>query len=177
MESNIAILRTRLDAFGAGEVSIIPQGQRRIGIELPNVTDPEKAKARVGTAAILELKAVYDYARTKEELLDRSGGKVPEGTMILPGRKDEAGFYLVPVFAKVTGKQLKNSRYEFAGDSLGRQSPHTVSIEFKPDGAKRFGELTRENVGKQVAIILDNVVVSAPNVNEPIEGGTCKYFR
>ena len=61
VESNIAILRTRLDAFGAGEVGIVPQGERRIGIELPNVSDPEKAKARVGKAAILELKPVFDY--------------------------------------------------------------------------------------------------------------------
>ncbi len=171
IEANISILRTRLDAFGAGEVSIVPQGDRRIGIELPNVTDPEKAKARVGTAAMLELKAVYDFSRTKEDLIERSGGSIPEGTMIIPGRREEAGFYLVPTFAKVTGKLLKNARYHFAGDVLGRQSPHTVGIEFKAEGALRFGELTRDNVGKQVAIVLDNVVVSAPNVNEAIEGG------
>jgi preprotein translocase subunit SecD len=171
VESNIATLRTRLDAFGAGEVGIVPQGERRIGIELPNVSDPEKAKARVGTAAILELKPVLDFAHTKEQLIERAGGKIPEGTMILPGRKEEAGFYLVPSFAKVTGKLLKNSRYSFVQESFGAKSPHTVAIEFKPEGATKFGELTRDNVGKEVAIILDNVVVSAPRVNEPIENG------
>ncbi len=171
VEGDISILRTRLDAFGAGEVGIVPEGERKIGIELPNVSDLEKAKARVGTAAILELKPVYDFARTKDELIERAGGKLPEGTMILPGRKEEAGFYLVPTFAKVNGKMLRSASYEFQERAFGAQSPHAVSIEFKPEGAKKFGELTRDNVGKQVAIILDNVVISAPNVSEPIEGG------
>ncbi len=75
VEGNIQILRTRLDAFGAGEVGIVPEGNRKIGIELPNVSDPEKAKARIGTAAILEMKPVYDEAHTKEELIERSGEK------------------------------------------------------------------------------------------------------
>lgn len=173
IEGNIQILRTRLDAFGAGEVGIVPQGNRRIGIELPNVSDPEKAKARIGTAAILEFKPVYDYAHTKEQLIERAGGKVPEGAMIIPGRKEEAGFYLVPTFAKVTGKMLKDARYAVRTESfLARQrTPHTVGLEFKPDGATKFYELTRDNVGKKVAIILDNVVVSAPDVDEPISGG------
>jgi preprotein translocase subunit SecD len=171
VEGNISILRTRLDAFGAGEVGIVPQGERRIGIELPNVSDPEKAKARVGTAAILEFKPVYDYAHKKDELIERAGGKIPEGTMIIPGRKDESGFYLVPAFAKLTGKLLKNTGYVFAQDVLDRQSPHRVSLQFKPEGGARFGELTRDNIGKMVAIVLDNVVVSAPRVDEAIENG------
>ena len=171
IEGNIQILRTRLDAFGAGEVAIVPEGNRRIGIELPNVSDPEKAKARIGTAAILEMKPVYDFAHSKEELIERSGGKLPEGTMIIPGRKEDAGFYLVPVFAKLTGKQLKDSRYQMLQDFFGKGTPHSVSIEFKPDGAKKFYELTKENIGKEVAIILDNVVVSAPRVNDAIDGG------
>ncbi len=172
IEGNIQILRTRLDAFGAGEVGIVPEGNRKIGIELPNVSDPEKAKARIGTAAILEMKPVYDFAHTKEELLERAGGKLPEGTMIIPGRKEEAGFYLVPAFAKVTGKQLKDARYQMRTDDfMSKGTPHGVQIEFKSEGAKKFYELTKDSVGKEVAIILDNVVVSSPRVNEPIEGG------
>ncbi len=171
IEGNISILRTRLDAFGAGEVPIIPQGERRIGIELPNVSDPEKAKARVGTAAILEFKPVYDYAHKKEDLIERAGGKIPEGTVIIPGRREESGFYLVPAFAKLTGKMLKNANYAFAQDVLDRSTPHRVSLEFTSEGAKRFAELTRDNIGKPLAIILDNVVVSAPNVNEVIGDG------
>jgi preprotein translocase subunit SecD len=170
VEGNINILRTRLDAFGAGEIGIVPQGARRIGIELPNVTDPAKAKARIGTAAVLEMKPVYDYAHTKEDLLERYNDKIPEGSMIVPG-KDKDGFYLVPVYAKVTGKQLKDVRYEFLNDFLGKESPHSVALEFKPDGATKFYEITKEYVGKPLAIVIDNVVVSAPRVNAPIDGG------
>lgn len=172
IEGNIAILRTRLDAFGAGEIGIVPQGARRIGIELPNVTDPEKAKARIGTAAVLEMKPVYDRARTKEELLERYNGKIPEGTMLVPG-KDDSGFYLVGQYAKVSGKQLKDVRYNFSSDFLlsDQKTPHGVGIEFKPDGARKFYDLTKEYVGKALAIVIDNVVVSAPTVNAPIDGG------
>ncbi len=171
IESNISTLRTRLDAFGAGEVGIVPQGERRIGIELPNVTDPEKAKARVGKAAILELKPVYDYARTEDDLIDRSGGSLPEGTMIIPGSRASGGFYLVPSYAKITGKQLKYAGYQFAQESFGSKSPHAVAIEFKGEGIKRFAEMTADNIGKSIAIILDNVVVSAPTVNSVIDDG------
>ena len=170
IESNISTLRNRLDAFGAGEVGIIPQGNRRISIELPNVSDPEKAKERIGKAAILELKPVYDIAISEEELIDRAGGSLPEGTMIVPHMRNKREFYLVPNFAKVTGKLLKQATYEFR-ESDGKSSPHVVSIVFKPEGAKRFGDLTAENIGKPVAIILDNLVVSAPNVNTAIEDG------
>ena len=153
------------------------EGNRKIGIELPNVSDPEKAKARIGTAAILELKPVYDHAETQEELIERAGGKLPEGTMIIPGRKEEAGFHLVPTFAKVTGKHLKDAKYQLnTGDFFAQGTPHTIAIEFKPEGAKKFYELTKENAGKQLAIILDNVVVSAPRVDKPIEGGTASIY-
>ncbi len=172
IESNIAILRTRLDAFGAGEVGIVPQGERRIGIELPNVSDPEKAKARVGKAAILELKPVFDTARTEEELINRSGGSVPEGTMIVPGRQVSDGFYLVPSYAKITGKQLKSASYQFIQEGMSNKSPHAVGFEFKGEGIPRFADMTADSVGKQIAIILDNIVVSAPVVHVPIENGS-----
>ncbi len=171
IESNISTLRTRLDAFGAGEVGIVPQGKRRIGIELPNVSDPEKAKARVGKAAILELKPVYDYARTEDDLIDRSGGSLPEGTMIVSGGRESGGFYLVPSFAKITGKQLKHAGYQFQQESFGSKSPHAVSIKFKGEGVQRFADMTADNINKSIAIILDNVVVSAPVVNQSIESG------
>ncbi len=89
--------------------------------------------------------------------------------MIIPGRKEEAGFYLVPTYAKVTGKQLRDARYVLRTDDLmSRRTPHVVQIEWKPEGAEKFYELTKDNVGKQLAIVLDNVVVSAPRVDEPI---------
>ncbi|MBA3752263.1 protein translocase subunit SecD [Candidatus Dependentiae bacterium] len=167
----ISILRTRLDAFGAGEVAIVPQGERMIGIELPNVSDPEKAKARIGTAAILELKPVYDKGRTKEEILERAGGSIPEGTMIIPEKGRDALFYLVPTYAKVTGKMLKKAEYQHRDNVFEKGSGHLVAIGFKGEGASRFEALTRENVGNEVAIILDNVVITAPRVEVVIPDG------
>lgn len=169
VETDIATLRNRLDPFGAGEVPIVAQGRRRIGIELPNVDDPEKAKARIGKAAVLEFKPVFDSAMSEEELLDRAGGSLPEGTMIIPHMTNKRDFYLVPEFAKVTGKLLRQAKYDFR--EAGKASPHTVVIEFKPEGAKKFGDLTAEYVKKRIAIVLDNVVVSAPNVDQPIDSG------
>ncbi|MBA2307277.1 protein translocase subunit SecD [Candidatus Dependentiae bacterium] len=170
----IAILRTRLDAFGAGEVAIVPQGERMIGIELPNVSDPGKAKARIGTAAILELKPVYDMARTQEELIERAGGTISEGTMIIPGKQKDPYFYLVPTYAKVTGKMLKSAGYKFNEQPFSQQSPHFVALAFKREGAAKFEALTRENLGNQVAIILDNIVVTAPRVNEVISSASAQ---
>lgn len=167
----ISILRTRLDAFGAGEVAIVPQGERMIGIELPNVSDPAKAKARIGTAAILELKPVYDRARTQAELIERAGGSIPDGTMIISGKGKDPNFYLVPTFAKVTGKMLKNASYKPNEDVFSQQGQHIVHISFKREGAQKFEALTRENLGNNVAIILDNEVIVAPQVQVVISDG------
>lgn len=178
VESNISVLRTRLDALGSGEVTIIKQGDRHIVIELPNERDPEAAKARIGTAAVLEMKEVYDIASTKEELLAKHNGKLPEGTTIAMGKpnaqnEDKTNFaYLVPAYAKISGKQLRDSRYLIDTQSfLTKGTPHQVGLEFNAAGADKFYDLTKANVGGHIAILLDNVVVSAPGVNMAIEGG------
>lgn len=177
IESNIAILRTRLDQLGAGEINIVPQGERNIVIELPNVTDPEKAKARIGRSALLEMKPIYDHALTKEDLLEKIGGKEPVGTMIISGKTGENGFYLVPNFTKLTGRLLKDVFYDykevdiFSKDS--RRTPHTVNFKFNSEGSRLFYELTKNHLREPIAIIIDNTVVSAPLVgDEPIEGGS-----
>lgn len=177
IEGNISVLRTRLDVFGAGEITIVPQGSRNIVIELPNVSDPEKAKARIGHAALLEMKPIFDYAHTKDQLLEKIGGKEPEGTMIVEGKKGsrEEGYYLVPNYAKLTGKLLRDVYYSLIQTDLFSskpRSPHTVHFEFNSEGAAKFYQLTKDNVGRQVAIVIDNVVVSAPNVDCAIDGGT-----
>jgi preprotein translocase subunit SecD len=177
IESNIAILRTRLDQLGAGEINIAPQGERNIVVELPDVTDPEKAKARIGRSALLEMKPVYDHALTKEDLLEKIGGKEPVGTMIIPGKSGEKGFYLVPNFTKLTGRLLKDVFYDYREVDIfskdGRKTPHTVNFKFNSEGAKLFYELTKNHLHEPIAIIIDNTVVSAPSVgDEPIEGGS-----
>jgi preprotein translocase subunit SecD len=178
VQGNISVLRTRLDAFGVGEINIAAQGERNIIIELPNVDDPEKAKARIGKTALLELKPVYDSASTKEALIERHGGSLPEGTVIIPGkpgsdRHDK--FYLVPTYAEVTGRILKNAEYQPAQDELlFKGSPHGVSIVFKLEGGDKFADLTRKQIGSRIAIIIDNIVISDPSVSEEIRGGQAR---
>jgi preprotein translocase subunit SecD len=189
IQHDIDVLRTRLDALGSGEIPIFPQGDRNIVIEMPHERDPEKAKARIGTSAVLEMKEIYASAPTKEKLVENLGGSLPEGTMIIPDRSSgdkPEKFYLVPHYAKITGKQLRGVRYtqqplEFLSSS--ENSPHVVAFDFTSDGVKKFYEFTKANVGSAIAIILDNVVVSAASVKAAIEakGGTDtvlsgKYF-
>ena len=167
--SNIEVLRTRLDRFGVGEVTIAAQGENRIVIELPNVQNPQQAKAMIGKAAILEFKVVEDMGSSEEEILARHDGMLPEGSIIIPG-KERLGthevFYLVPAFTDVTGKLLKDAHAGYKPDSADM----VVFFSFKPEGAEKFGELTGSNLGKSLAIILDNQVISAPRVKVRIEG-------
>lgn len=174
VENNISILRTRLDVYGAGEITIYPQGDRTIVVELPNVSDPEQAKERIGKSALLEMKPIYDSASTQEKLLDKLGGEVPEGSIIVPGKPgSERGYFLVPAYTKLSGRLLKDATYDFspAGFLESKRTPHVVSFRFNNEGEDLFYELTKENIGGNIAIIIDNQVISAPGVSKPIEPG------
>lgn len=181
IQADISILRSRLDPYGAGEIPIFPQGLKNIAIELPNVSDPEQAKARIGKAAMLEMKPVLDFDQTKDKLLEKYDGLLPEGTEIVPSKEDKA-VYLVPTYAKFTGKLLKSADYAFHGNQdifskNGRKSPHQVEFQLKPAGSEIFYNLTKEAIDDnkeishpaRIAIILDNVIISAPSVEEPLD--------
>jgi len=178
IESNIATLHSRLDPFGAGEIAIVPQGERRIIVELPNVDDPIKAKARIGKSALLEIKPVIAEGRSEQDITEQQGGSLPEGTIVVKDRPSMSGapvYYLVPQYAELTGNQLKQSNYRMnSGDILTRSTPHLVCLEFKPEGAAKFGELTRQYVGGKLALILDGEVLSAPSVHEEIPSGSAQ---
>lgn len=183
VDGNINVLRTRLDAFGVGEINIAAQGEKYIVIELPNVDDPEKAKARIGKTALLELKPVYDSAPTQDALINRQGGSIPEGTQIVPAsgsNKDSDRYYLVPDYAELTGKLLKDAQYNLRREDMllmmsKKGTPHSISFSLKPEGIDKFYNMTSANVGGRIAIILDNVVLSAPGVSEPIDLSKSEY--
>lgn len=169
VQSVIEVLRKRLDKTGVAEISISQQGERNIIIELPNVDDPGRAKEMIGKAAQLEIKLVHKSASTEEDLLDDYDGVLPEGMMIVPGENDRKGrdqqFYLVSDYTDLTGKELKNAEPALGG--MTGTDP-VVTFEFKPDGADRFYDLTSKNHGKQIAVIIDNHVISAPQVQATI---------
>ena len=191
----LAVLRNRVDQYGVAEPIIQKSGNDRIIVDLPGVQDPAAALELIGRTAQMDFREVLDSTSTPPPAPVRSNydsdiqfvnaqerwqkaindlsnssadfqarSKTIEGSIVAPA--EEAGrFYLLgPVL--LSGKDLINA--EVAPDSLGRMG---VSIEFNSEGATLFENATARLIGKQLAIVLDNVVISAPVVQDRISGG------
>src|SRR5580765_918205 len=157
-------LERRVNDLGVTEPSISQQGTDQLLVQLPGVTDVERAKAIMGSPGLLELKIVERQASTREELL--VNGQVPSGMEIVPGATGGPGnaattvYYLVRKVAAVTGRDLRNARA-----SLDENNQPAVSFTLSNEGGRKFGNVTGENIGRQLAIILDGRVQSAPSIN------------
>lgn len=161
-------IQNRIDEFGVREPVIQRQGKQRIIVELAGEKDPQRAIDLIGRTAELRFQIVEDFAPTKEDILSRNNGKVPPGLEILPLAAEEeskqpAGMYLVQQEARVTGADLKDARV--SRDEMGMAA---VSFELDREGARKFGDLTQNNIGTPLAIVLDRVVKSAPVINSRI---------
>jgi preprotein translocase subunit SecD len=166
VEQSVETIRNRIDQFGVAEPVIVRYGRDQIIVELPGVDNPEHVQSIIKTAAVLEWKLVKaGPAPDVETLLKDYGGKVPDDMEVVPGdpRMGAQGYYLVTKVAGVTGKDIRMVRR--GQDEWGQPA---VSFQLKPDGARRFEQLTGENIGKPLAIILDGKVQSAPNINARI---------
>jgi len=155
------VVRRRIDPQGTREITVVNQGQRRILVQVPGVDDPEALKQLIGQTARLEFKLV-DLTADPNQVAQ---GRAPPGSQVLP--MVDGGAIAVQRRVMVSGDQLVDARQAFdqqTGEPI-------VSITFNSAGARRFGRVTQENVGKPFAIILDDKVLSAPNINEPILGG------
>jgi preprotein translocase subunit SecD len=155
-------LERRVNELGVTEPSISQQGSDQILVQLPGVTDVDRAKAIMGSPGLLELKIVERQAATREDLL--ANGQVPSGMEIVPGAAGTGGaantvFYLVRKVAAVTGRDLRNAR-----PSLDENNQPAVSFTLSNEGGRKFGNVTGENIGRQLAIVLDGRVQSAPNI-------------
>jgi preprotein translocase subunit SecD len=163
-------IRNRIDQFGVSEPVIVQQGDNQILVQLPGIKDPERALELIGRTAQLEFKLV------DEENAAKAGQNVvPEGDEILMERrknKDTGIVTSTPILIKkeslLTGELLTDARVSFGGDF--KNEPY-VGIEFNSEGANIFEKITGANVGKRLAIILDNSVYSAPVIRERISGG------
>ncbi|HVM22972.1 MAG TPA: protein translocase subunit SecD [Sphingomicrobium sp.] len=155
------VVRRRIDPGGTKEITVVTQGDNRILVQVPGVEDPEALKKLIGQTARLEFKLV-DLSANPEAVQQ---GRAPPGSQVLP-MADGSGFIAVKRRVMVSGDQLTDAKQSF--DQDGRP---VVSIRFNTAGARRFGRVTQENVNKPFAIILDDKVLSAPNINEPILGG------
>jgi preprotein translocase subunit SecD len=170
IEQALETIRNRVDEFGVAEPTIQRQGSRNIVVELPGIKDAARAVQLIGKTARLEFRLV-DEQRSAEEALK---GKVPEGAEVLYERKvnKQTGEvtrvpFLIRKQVLLTGDALTDAEVR-----IGSQfnEPY-VSIEFDREGARRFEHITSENVGKRLAIVLDDTVYSAPVIRERIAGG------
>ncbi len=164
----IETIRNRIDEFGVSEPLIAREGTDRILVQLPGVDDPKRVKDLIKNTAFLELKLVEQGPSDRAALLAASGGQVPP-TLELVAAKAEAGqrqdlFYLVRKTAVITGRDLKNARPSRTGQ-FGQMG---VTFFLTAGGAEKFAAATGANIGKQLAIILDNRVQSAPRINDRI---------
>jgi len=157
-------IERRINELGVTEPSIALQGTDQLLVQLPGVTDVDKAKSIMGSPGLLELKIVEQgpYS-TKEQLIP--GGQVPSGMEVVPGSSGSPGdtgntsYYLVRKVAAVTGRDLRNAR-----PSLDENNQPAVSFTLNNEGGRKFGQVTGDNIGKRLAIILDGRVQSAPNI-------------
>src|SRR4051794_9618324 len=155
------VVSRRIDPGGTKEITVVTEGGNRILVEVPGVEDPEELKKLIGQTARLEFKLV-DLSADPQQAQQ---GRAPPGSQVLP-MADGTGFIAVKRRVMVSGDQLTDASQSF--DQDGRP---TIDIVFNTAGARRFGRTTQENVGKPFAIILDDKILSAPNINEPILGG------
>jgi preprotein translocase subunit SecD len=159
-------IRNRIDQYGVAEPLIQRQGSDRIVVELPGIDDPERVKELIKVTAVLEWKLVRaGPAADEASLLEPFGGEVPEGAEVLRGdpKRGQSGYFLLNRVSVVTGKDLRTIRR-----TTDEWNNPAVSFTLNPEGGARFEQVTGENIGKQIAIILDNRVQSAPVVEDRI---------
>lgn len=169
VEQSIEIVRRRIDETGVREPTIVRQGEDRILVQVPGLDDPERLKRLLGKTAKLTFHLLDD----KGSMADALAGRVPPGSRLLPAQNEvdpmgQPRMYLVKKRVMVGGDTLIDARPSFDPNT----SEPVVNFRFDAVGGKRFGDVTMKNVNKPFAIVLDNKVLSAPVIREPILGGS-----
>lgn len=174
LETLREVIERRVNAFGVGEPVVqtlqggaLGQGEHRLIVELPGVTDVDEAVQMIGATPLLEFKLVRQGFENNLELTSTSTPSTSSGqageTIPNPAAFEDTG---------LTGEFLARATLQFASQTgIGVATPSVV-VDFNQEGAQMFEELTGNNVGRLIAIFLDGRLVSAPVVNERISGGT-----
>ena len=167
MDSATEVVRKRIDSLGTREPTIIRQGDTRIVVQVPGLDDPQALKELLGKTAKLEFKLVDQSALPS----DVEQGIAPIGSEIFPvTNPDAAGGAPAMAVVRLGGIKGDNLTNAQASRDPNTNEP-VVDITFDQQGGARFCQLTQENVNKPFAIILDEAVISAPNITEAICGG------
>lgn len=160
LQQSIEIVRRRIDATGVVDPQVTQQGDNRIVVQLPGVGDPERIKQLLGTTAHMTFQLVDETANT-------AAPTPPPGVSFLPMQDNPNQKIAVFDRVDVDGGDLTDAR---AGNN-SQSGQWVVNFTFNSVGARRFADITRANVGRRFAIVLDNKVISAPVIREPILGG------
>ena len=173
VRQTVQTLRNRIDALGVTEPVIQERaaGSYEVLVQLPGVDDPEKVDRVIGQPAILELKLVRDGPYpTQQAALASHGNTVPPDMELLksveraaPGQPSSEQWYFVDRVASITGRDLKGARPQM--DENGRPA---VGFTLNNAGAVRFSQITQQNLHKQLAIVLDHKIQSAPEIQSQI---------
>lgn len=179
MARAIEIIRNRIDQYGVAETSITKQGDKWIMVQLPGVSNPQRAEELIGKTAMLEFRIVkndqsvaqeaFSKLEATENPFDDDGNLDPEIAKLVPQgyqimRSKEGGPTLVESAVEVTGADLEDARVVM----MGENGYSEVSFRFNTDGAQKFGKLTGSNLQKNLAIVLDNTIQSAPTIQSRI---------
>lgn len=167
VEDSIAMIEQRLKDSGVTLVSVLPDGIDRIRIFLPGVTDPERITSIFARKVNVSFRPV-DVSMTPEQA---QSGTPPDGSEILLGFKDKRPYLVARESSKDSALDGDDISYAAPGFASGTKDP-IAQFRFNGRGARRFAHVTEENVGKPFAIVLDDKVISAPVIREPITGGS-----
>ncbi len=188
MARAIEIIRNRVDQYGVGEVPIARQGDRWISVDLPGISNAEEAENLIGKTALLEFRLTNDSPDAMKVLekvdalgespMDKSGKLLPEIAKVMPkgsilakaapGEDDRQRYYVLEATVPLTGAYLENARVE-TDAQFGYPN---IGFTFNKEGGRIFERFTGANVNRNLAIVLDGVVHSAPVIKTRIGGGT-----
>jgi protein-export membrane protein SecD len=178
----LEVIRNRIDQFGVAEPMIVRQGEKWIALQLPGVREPERVKEIIGKTALLEFRLVdnsgaiskiaekirelnlswEELPRIQEELKTL----IPTGYVLLPGK---GSYYLLKSTPEISGAYLIGDKVKV--EIGGEYGFPYVGLKFNKEGAKIFAQTTGLNVGRNLAIVLDNIVQSAPVIRTRIPDG------
>ena len=162
VEQSLEIVRRRIDEVGTREPTIQRQGADRVLVQVPGEENPDAIKELLGQTAKMNFHLV-DLDTTVPQALS---GNLPAGSMLLPSEDGEgASQVVVRKKIEVSGENLIDAQPTF------QYNQPVVSFTFDGVGARKFGNVTRDNVNQLLAIVLDDKVISSPRINEPILGG------
>ena len=159
VEQSIEIVRRRIDETGVAEALVARQGANRILVQLPGIDDPDRIKTLLGRTARMTFHLLDEAANV-------TAATPPPGVMFLNGERPGERF-AVRRRVEVDGANLTDAR----PSQDNRSGEWVVNFTFDAVGTRRFSEITRANVGRPFAIVLDDKVITAPNIREPITGG------